>query len=177
MGLDQEIIRTTKKRLAAIQDYNSKLEILHNWESELYNRPDVKSLIENLPKSGCQYDYDKYTEQQNDEIERLNNLYLDKAKEIGISIRNDSVYFDEARYGLGEDDTTYLIEDFRKEWPLHQFIVDNFWDASKDDNLIEIPLQKESLEKLIEHGFFPDVFRNALSMIDDTHCIYYWAWY
>ena len=159
MGLDQTIYRTTKKRLAAVQDYNSKLELLYDWVDKLHDES-----ADTLTKAEL--------------FKNLREKIGDKAKELGLSVtKENSVFFDSDRYGLGEDDTLVAIADFRKDWPLHKFIVDNFWDSSNGDNLVEIPLSKSALEKLIEAGFSPETFRYALSVLDDNHAIYYWCWY
>jgi len=174
MGLDQTIYRTTKKRLYAVQDYESKVELLHEWFDKF-----LAESADTLPKdeNGFYYE-DKFTKEQAELFKNLRVKLSDKAKELGISVtKENTIFLDSSRYGLGEDDTFVSIANFSNEWLLHKFIVENFWSKDKRDNLIEIPLSKEALEKLIEAGFAPETFRYCLSVLDDNHVIYYWPWY
>ena len=174
MGLDQTIYRTTKNRLAAVQDYDSKVKLLHEWFDKSYAES-----ADTLPKDeNGFYDEGKFTKEQAELFKNLREKLGEKAKELGISVtKENTVFFDSDRYGLGEDDKLVSIADFRNEWPLHKFIVENFWDSSKRDNIVEIPLSKVALEKLIEAGFAPETFRYCISVLDDNHVIYYWPWY
>ena len=80
----------------------------------------------------------------------------------------------------GEDDPVHTIGYWRKEWPLHKFIIENCGDPN-NDNLTEVYLDEAAITKIIDHyeddEHYSDPFRQALDIVKGGGVVYYWAWY
>ena len=86
-------------------------------------------------------------------------------------------------FGLNhKDDSVDEIGYWRKDWPLHQYIIDNFWHDKDNDNLREVYLDEEAIKAIIEAykhdgGDVSDSFRTALDIVRGGGVVFYWAWY
>lgn len=192
MGLDAYLYRTTKKRIEALDDFDQKNSKYRKWLGEYFEYETVKKLFESLPKVKSEYgemeyfDWDGMTDKQRSDIEDIKAAIRSKAKEIGFSLNDElKAVFDPCSYGLDEDETNpYEIQYFDRDWELHNFIVDHYWNtdknddkSKKNDNLTRIPLTSENLKEIAKAGFYPDVFKFASETVDENHVVYYYAWY
>ena len=79
-----------------------------------------------------------------------------------------------------EADPIREIGYWRKEWPLHEYLVKNFGDPD-NDNLTEVYLDETALTGIIYHykdyAEYADPFRNALNIVKGGGVVYYFAWY
>ena len=76
---------------------------------------------------------------------------------------------------------------WRKDWELHNYIIDNFWDDKENDNVVDIPLTKENVEQIIKwcssgdnsmyNEYTEETFKEALNAIKQGDVIYYHPWY
>ena len=178
MGLDQTLFRTTKKcKEAKIAWQKLELEYLAEVK-ELDATEKWKTLFETLPRNKYGYlDPKMTTSEQRKQIGVYRRTLRKIAKEVGIELtKNYRPWFNPSSYGLKEEELDEPIADWRKDWPLHKFIVDNFLEDKKNDNLVSIYLTKEDCEKIVAAGFVGG-FQDALDRLDDEHEVFYWAWY
>lgn len=79
-----------------------------------------------------------------------------------------------------ESDPVTEIGYWRKEWNLHDYIIENFGDP-KNDNLVDVYLDEAALAKIIEHckncDMDSDPFCNALAIVKGGGVVFYQAWY
>lgn len=179
MGLDQYLFRATKKRKDAIVKFKELCTQYRARVSELDKSERGKKLWDSLPwnEAHTYFENKDLTDEQIKEMEFFKEEYTRIANEIGIRI--DSGFnpkFVPSDFGLTKKDDNYEIAYWRKEWELHNFIVQNFGNP-KDDNLVEVWLDKEAIQKIIDAGYFQKEFRRALKKLDDDHVVFYWPWY
>ena len=178
MGLDQTLFRTTKKcKEAKIAWQKLELEYLAKVK-ELDATEKWQTLFEILPRNQYGYlDQKKITPDQRKQIGVYRRTLRKIAKEVGIELnKNYRPWFNPSSYGLKEEELDEPIADWRKDWSLHKFIVDNFLEDKENDNLVPIYLTKEACEKIVAAGYVGG-FQEALRRWDDEHEVFYWPWY
>ena len=178
MGLDQTLFRTTKKCKAAKIAFGKLQEEFYNREKELLSSANWKPFIDSLPKNNFgQLDFGRFTSSQRKRLGIWRRNLHRIAKKIGIKLNEHRrPYMELSEYGLTEADLDEPIAEWRKDWPLHKFIVDNFLEDKENDNLVPIYLSKVDCEKIVAAGFVGG-FQDALDRWDDEHEVFYWAWY
>lgn len=113
-----------------------------------------------------------------DFLARFKRVLLAKAHSLGGILRPDMTY----GFLVKEDevDPVHEIGYWRKEWPLHEFIIKNFGDPN-EDNLTEVYLDEAAITKIIDHyknyEDYSDPFRQALDIVRGGGVVFYWAWY
>lgn len=176
MGLDQYLYRTTKKRKDAITKFRELCMQYRAKVAEFDKTERVQNLLNVLARRR-KGEAKEILAEQKDEIEFVKGEYRRIAEEVGIRIDEEfEPEFEPSDYGLTEKDNQRDLAYWRKEWPLHNFIIHNFGNP-QDDNLVEVWLDKEAMEKIIEAGYFQEEFRDAMTMLDEEHVVYYWPWY
>lgn len=176
MGLDQYLFRTTKKRKDAIVKFR---ELCTQYRAKVaeFDKTDRAQNLMNALAGKRKDEAVKVLAEQKDEIEFVKGEYRRIAEEVGIRIDEGFLpEFNPSEYGLTEKDNNRELAYWRKELPLHNFIIHHFGNP-KDDNLVEVWLDKEAMEKIIEAGYFQEEFRDAMTMLDEEHVVYYWPWY
>ena len=177
MGLDMYLKstghnhrRVNELAVAMAKEFDAFRESLY--ASEKY------SVLADLPrKDGC-LEVDKLTKEQRNLIATYKAELGKKAHALGGIMRRDCSY----AYIIpkGEEDPVHTIGYWRKEWPLHEFIIKNFGDED-NDNLTEVYLDEAALTKIIAHykdnEEYSDPFRCALDIVKGGGVVYYWAWY
>ena len=178
MGLDQTLFRTTKKcKEAKIAWQKLEIEYLAKVK-ELDATEKWQTLFEILPRNQYGYlDQKKITPEQRKQIGVYRRTLRNIAKKCGIELnKNYRPRLNPSAYGLKDSELDEPIAEWRKNWTLHKYIVENFLEDKTKDNLIPIYLSKEDCEKIVSAGFGYG-FQEALDRWDDEHTVFYWAWY
>ena len=177
MGLDGYLYRTSKKRIEAQEQFGEIRKEYSKDIETLVSKPKWRSLMDSLPKDEFgHYDWKSYTKEQKIGMRNLRRAARRVAKKHGLCLdRALRPIFDLDKYGLTSDDDIEEIGYWRKNWDLHNYIIDNFGDK-EHDNLCEIYFSKVALEKIVNDGHVGG-FANALERWDDDHVVYYWPWY
>lgn len=180
MGLDQYLYRTTRETFNRRKEYD---ENVAKWEAATENalkadKTDWLAVLDSFPKDEYGgYDFGKFTPEQ----EKIRRQYVSLmrrtkvkfAKKFGLEL--DEEYLEPT---LPDDlDSAEELCYWRKNWDLHNHIVEHFWEDKENDNCVDIPLGKEQLKELVKAGFDPDVFTRAYESLDDDHVVYYHPWY
>lgn len=179
MGLDQNLYRTTKKRKAAFERFDELCKEYGLCRIEMDNEDRWKDLFNGLPQNDekTMYLAEKFTEEQKKALELYKEEVKKVAEKVGVRISEELIpQFIPSDFGLTEEDEDEELMYWRKNWELHNFIVQNFGNP-EDDNLVRIWLDKDAIDKIIEAGFDVDVFKRAKMGIDEDHVLYYWPWY
>lgn len=179
MGLDQQLFRTTKKRKEATEKFNELSKQYRSCLRELEKQDRWQNLWDSLPltEDKMRYDVARFTDEQKKEIECLKETAKHIAEGFGIHIDEATMPdFEPSDFGLTNDDVNVELAYFDRDWDLHNFIIDNFGDK-ENDNLVEVWLDRDAVDKIIDAGFYVDVFTQARTMIDDNHVLYYYPWY
>lgn len=178
MGMDQSLFRTTKKCHAAKIAFSKLRAEYEKKVAESYNSEAWKPFIESLPRDEFgHFANARFSAEQRKRVGVWRRGLHRIAKKAGIKLdKNRRPYLDRETYGLTDADMDDEIADWRKNWPLHKFIVENFLEDKENDNLIPIYLSKEECEKIVAAGFI-EGFQEALRRWDEEHEVFYWAWY
>lgn len=173
MGMDSYLYRTTKSEAA---DFDEKIKLYDEAEKEFFDFED--SINEKYPALQALYESNELT----------------REKFIEIASPEDVKRFDELNNkvsSLEPDNPDSELYYWRKPWPLHAFIVQNF-NKDKDDNCVRIYLTKENVDKIIEalkdgtistgEYFDSTDISNTINVFeniewDDDTVIFYFSWY
>ena len=184
MGLDQYLCRTSKKNFDAIieakklrDEFNSRLEKLYD---EKY-----KEKFDALPMDKYGYVHqENLTNEQKVVLSDLQNQYWAdvRAMASGMNVRLNE-FGEPIVDKVSADEIGY----WRKDWELHNYIIDNFWEDKEHDNVVNIPLTKENVEQVIKwcssgdnsiyNDYTEETFKEALNAIKQGDVIYYHPWY
>ena len=179
MGLDQSLYLTTKRRKEAIEKFHGLRVQYMERVAKAENSKRAKTLFASLNKQDGfpNFDFEKLPDSLKNEIEFFKTKFRRIAKAVGIRIDEDfNPEFNPSDYGLTENDNLIELAYWRKEWGLHNYI-ESYYGDPKNDNLVEVWLDREAIENIIKARYFKNVFRRALKRIDDTHVIFYFPWY
>jgi hypothetical protein len=180
MGLDQYIYRTTKKRWKAHLEFEKVCKEYDSLVEKLSSEKKWNDFTISLPKKeNGGYDWDKFTDEQKKGISRYKRECRKIAKGLDMKLDDQlGPKFEDKKYGLNSrDDLVEEVMYWRKEWGLHKYIVDNFWKDKENDNLVNIPLRRKDIKKMIADRVEPDTFKAILKMLDKDHVVWYWPWY
>lgn len=181
MGLDQYLYMTTRETLSWRKEYN---ENVAKWEAAVEaalkaDKTDWLAVFDSFPKDEYEcYDFGKFTPEQEKMRQRYISLMCRTktkfAKKFGLELDDSEIL-----YPVRPDDLDSAEElcYWRKNWDLHNYIVEHFWEDKDNDNCVDIPLGKEQLKELVKAGFDPEVFTRAYESLDDDHVVYYHPWY
>ena len=178
MGLDGHLYRTSKRRIEAANKFG---EIKAAYSADLdvlLRKPKWKELMDSLPKNEYgYYDWKSYTKEQKDGIRNLHRAARRVAKKHGLVLdSNYNPVFNIEDFGLNhDDDALEEIDYWRKDWNLHNYIINHFGDPN-NDNLVEVYLTKENLEKIVKDGYVGG-FEDALNRWNDDYVVFYYPWY
>ena len=116
---------------------------------------------------------DLLTDSQKDLIREYKDALADKAKELG-GVIDDLMLF---TLVVQEEDRDPVMEIgyWRKNWDLHNFIVEHYGDP-EDDNCREIYLDADALQTLASE-FGCKEFEKALKVVNGGGVVFYYAWY
>lgn len=178
MGLDGHLYRTSKRRVEASKKFGEIRKAYSKDIEALVGKPKWKSLMDSLPKNEFGYhDWKSYTNEQKVGVRNLRRAAHRVAKKHGLCLdRELRPIFDLDKYGLTSDDDIEEIGYWRKNWELHNYIIDNFWKDKEHDNLVEVYLTKDDVKKIVSVGY-KEGFVEALSCWDDDHVVFYYPWY
>lgn len=178
MGLDMYLYSTGHnhrrvKELAAARAKEFKAFAESLYESERYTD------LANLPRNKFGYlDVDKFTKEQRSLLANFKAELIKKAHSLEGLLRRNVTYAYIVK--KEESDPVHEIGYWGKEWPLHQFIIENFGDKDHD-NLTEVYLDEAALTKIIDHyknyEDYSNPFRLARDIVKGGGVVYYWAWY
>lgn len=181
MGLDQYLCKTTRETFNRRKTYN---ENVAKWESAVEaalnaDKTNWLAVFDSFPKNEYgNYDFERFTPEQEKTRQRYLSLMrrtkIKFAKKFSIEL-DDSEIPDPVR--PDDLDNAEELYYWRKNWDLHNYIVEHFWDDKEHDNCVDIPLGKEQLKELADAGFDPEVFTQAYESLDDDHVVYYHPWY
>lgn len=179
MGLDMFLKSTgnnyrrvrelAKVRAKEFEDFSEALII-----SEEFNR------LLDLPKveryGHTLIDPRSLTKEDRNLLARYQARLIKKAHSLEGILRKNMTY----AYLNKEDDPVEEIGYWRKDWPLHQYIIANFGDKD-NDNLTEVYLDEAAIERIIEHynddEMYCEPFRLALKIVKGGGVVFYMAWY
>ena len=177
MGLDMYLKSTGHNHrrvhelaVAREKEFNAFMESLY--ASERYAE------LANLPRKYGYLEVGKLTKEQRSLVATYKAELIKKAHSLEGLLRRNVTY----AYIVKEEefDPVHEIGYWRKEWPLHEFIIKNFGDPNKD-NLTEVYLDEAAITKIIDHykdyEDYSDPFRQALDIVRGGGVVYYWAWY
>ena len=179
MGLDQYLYRTSKRRVEATKKFN---EIRKAYSADidiLMQKPKWKELFDSLPKNQFgHYDLDAFTPEQKKGCRNAQRAARRVAKKHGLVLdKGCRPIFNIEDFGLNyDDDGLEGIGYWRKNWHLHNYIIDNFWPDKDNDNLVEVYLTRNDLEKIVSDGYL-GAFEDALRRWDDDYVVFYHPWY
>ena len=175
MGLDQRLYLTTKVLHEVKIAFQKKANEYSRRALELEATEKWKNFVASLPinRFGI-IDTENFSKEEKKKIGVFKRHLRKIAKDIGIELTR--CYRPKFTCNLTDDKMDECIGEWRKNWELHKFIVDNFLENKKHDNLVDIYLTKEDCEKIVSAGFVGG-FQNALDRLDDEHEVFYWAWY
>ena len=178
MGLDM-YLKSTGHNHRRINELAMEREKEFNAFRELLYASEKYAGLADLPHLyGTYVDGDKLTKDQRSLVATYKAELGKKAHALGGIMRRDCTY----AYIIpeGEEDPVHTVGYWRKEWPLHKFIIENFGDKD-DDNLTEVYLDEAAITKIIDHykdyEDYSDPFRQALDIVRGGGVVYYWAWY
>ena len=179
MGLDSYLYRTSKRRVDATKKFGEIRRAYSEDIDLLMKKPRWKNLFDSLPKNefgNC--DWKSYTDEQKKGVRYLRRAARRVAKKHGLALDRDCrPIFDIEDFGLNhKDDSVDEIGYWRKNWQIHQYIIDNFWHDKDNDNLVDVFLTKSDLEKIVADGW-GDEFEDALKHWDDDYVVFYHPWY
>lgn len=180
MGLDQYIYRTTKKRWKAHLEFEELRKKYNGLVKKLESEKKWNDFIISLPKKEYGgYAFDNFTDEQKNGVSRYRRECRKIAKRLGLKVdKGLCPKFEDEKYGLSqENDPVEEIMYWRKNWDLHKYIVENFWDDEEHDNLVNIPLRKCDIKKMINDHVEVETFKAIMKKLDKDHVIYYWPWY
>ena len=179
MGLDQYLIRTTKRRIVAKLRYEDLAWEYYAQTNRLLEKPRWRHVIDSLPETpGGMLDLSNATPEQKRQVAKARAACRRVAKRLGIDLEDggNSPVFVPSSWGLTDEDAEERLAYWRKDWDLHQYVIDNFWGNKEDDNLVEVFLTKENLKKIVADGH-EEGFKDAIDRWDDDHVVFYLPWY
>ena len=179
MGLDGHLYRTSKRRVEASNKFGEIRKTYSKDIEALVGKPKWKELMDSLPKNEFGYfDWESYTDEQKKGVRYLRRATRRVAKKHGLALDKDlRPIFNIEDFGLNhKDDSVDEIGYWRKNWELHQYIIDNFWHDKDNDNLVDVFLTKSDLEKIVSDGW-GDEFDDALKHWNDDYVVFYHPWY
>ena len=178
MGLDMYLYSTGHNHRRVHELAVARAKEFDAFRESLYASEKYAGLAD-LPRLDGNYvDSDKLTKEQRSLIATYLAELGKKAHALGGFMRRNCTY----AYIIpeGEEDPVHEIGYWRKEWPLHEFIIKNFGDPN-NDNLTEVYLDEAAITKIIDHYKdrieYSDPFRQALYIVRGGGVVYYWAWY
>ena len=180
MGLDQYIYRTTKKRWNAHLDFDKLCKKYYSSVKKLEDRTGLQEFLNSLPRDEkFTLDKKRFSREQSRKISWYKRTFRSIAKDLGLKLdKNLAPKFESGKYGVTDKrDPVEEVMYWRKEWGLHNYIVANFWKDKENDNLVEIPLRRKDIRKMISDRMFPETFEELLKGLDKDHVLYYWPWY
>ena len=180
MGLDQNLYRTTKKRWEAMKDYERRAEGYRKAVDEASEKEGWWQFLRELPRGVAgSYDREAFTGEQKARLDDIWSRCAAFANEAGVCVDVSGIWpvFDPERYNLGEEDTVEELCYWRKNWPLHEFIVNNFLEPGAEDNCVDIPLDRDAVMKIIDAGLGNESFGKALYHLATGDVVYYHPWY
>ena len=180
MGLDHYIYRTTKKRWKAHLEFEKVCKKYDRLVEKLSSGKKWNDFMISLPKMEYGgYAWDKFTDEQKRGISRYKRECRKIAKGLGLKLdKNLCAQFEDEKYGLNaESDPVEEVMYWRKNWDLHKYIVENFWDDEEHDNLVNIPLRKCDIKKMINDHVEVGTFKAIVKELDKDHVVWYWPWY
>ena len=178
MGLDQYLYRTSKRRMEAVEKFDQLRAAFNEEGKALREKPKWKELMSSLPRNEFgYYDWKSYTKEQKVGVRNMVRAYRRLAKKHGLKLNSDyEPIFNIEDFGLNyEDDDLEEIGYWRKEWGLHNYIINKFGDPN-NDNLVEIYFSKVGLEMIVADGY-GGPFKDALDRWDDDYVVFYHPWY
>ena len=180
MGLDQYLYVATRETLNQRKEYN---ENVAGWEAAVEkalesDKTDWLALFDSFPKNEFgNYDFERFTPEQEKMRQRYISLMrrtkIKFAKKFGLELDDSEILYPVRPDDLDNAEELYY---WRKNWDLHNYIVEHFWEDKENDNCVDIPLGKEQLKELVKAGFDPEVFTQAYDLDDDL-VVFYHPWY
>lgn len=177
MGLDMYLKSTGPNHRRVHERAIERAKEFEDFSRSLYTSEKYSGLAD-LPRKHGYVEYDKLSKEQRKLVAEFKFELMRKAHSLEGILRKNMTYAYLVK--KEESDPVHTIGYWRKEWPLHKFIVKNFGDKD-DDNCTEIYLDEAALTKIIEehkeieHLSAP--FREALQVVKGGGVVYYWAWY
>lgn len=185
MGLDQYLYRTSKKNFDALESARKLCEECNDRFDKLYDEK-YKKHYDAFPKDECGFiDKEQMNEEQKTNLSEIGKQVNEDMKRIANEL---NVELNEYNEPIIEGVTHGSeIAYWRKDWELHNYIIDNFCKDKENDNVVDIPLTKENVEQIIKWcptgddplymDYTEDTFKSALNMIEQGDVIYYHPWY
>ena len=178
MGLDMYLNATGKNHRRVQELARERAKEFEDFSSSLYTSEKYSGLAD-LPCKHGYVEYDKLTNEQRKLVAEFKFELMRKAHSLEGILRKGMTYAYLVK--KEESDPVHEIGYWRKEWTLHQFIVENFGDKD-NDNCTEIYLDEAALTKIIGRYKDPECdycepFRKALDIVKDGGVVFYWAWY
>ena len=175
MGLDMYLYSTGQNHRSEMKRLKKLRKEFDNWADALFNSPQyseldrlltARSTAENnklAPKDEKQFQVlrSKYKTELKAKAESLGGV-LGKCLDIQLPDKNQ--------------DPVEEIGYWRKNYDLHKYIVRN-WGNQEDDDLVEIYLDEDAIEKMIETYPNEGVFKTAWSIVKCGGVVFYLAWY
>lgn len=178
MGLDQYLYRTSKRRIEAGKKFEEMRQAYLKEGNALLDKPHWKEFLDSLPKTTAgHYDYSAMTKEQKKQNWNMRRAMRRVAKKHDLVLdKHLQPIFSDEYFGLTEADGCEEIGYWRKNWNLHKFIIDKFWADKENDNLVDVFLTRNDIERIIHHGYIGG-FEEALSRWDDDYVVFYHPWY
>ena len=177
MGLDMYLKATGKNHRRVQELARERAKEFEDFSRSLYTSEKYSGLAD-LPREHGYVEYNKLTKEQRKLVAEYKLELMRKAHSLEGILRRSTTYAYLVK--KEEHDPVHEIGYWRKEWPLHKFIVKNFGDKD-NDNCTEIYLDEAALTKIVEtyknYEDYVDPFRNALNIVRGGGVVYYWAWY
>lgn len=182
MGLDQGLYRTSKKNFDSLSSSKKLSYEFKSQVAKLYSEK-YKSRWESLPRDEYgDIDVQNLTNEQKDEFESMRKGFQSDRTSIASEL---NVRLDEYNEPIVDGDIGEEIGYWGKNWELHKYIIDNFWEDKEHDNVVDIPLTKENVEQIINwcttgdnyDDYTEEIFKEALNAIEQGDVIYYHPWY
>ena len=174
MGLDMYLYATGKNHRRVKELAKARAVEFRKWIEE-FSKSKIGASIEKMPKLESGYlDRSKLTAEDRAILAEIKSTLRKKAHSLGGILRRDMHYAYLVKEG--EDDPVLKIEYWGKEWPLHEFIIENFGNP-QDDNLVEVYLDEAALSKLIENYPHEESFKVALYIVKGGGEVFYKPWY
>lgn len=177
MGLDMYLKSTGHNHRRINELAMERAKEFNVFRESLYASEQYVGLAD-LPRRYGYLEVDKLTKEQRNLVATYKAELSKKAHALGGIMRCNCTYA--FVIPKGEEDPVHTIGYWRKEWPLHKFIIENFGDKD-NDNLTEVYLDEAALTTIIDHykdnEEYCDPFRRALDIVKGGGVVYYWAWY
>lgn len=173
MGLDMYLKSTGPNHRRVNELARERAKEFKDFSCSLYTSEKYSGLAD-LPREHGYVEFDKLSKEQRKLIAEYKFELMRKAHSLEGILRKDMSYAYLVK--KEESDSVHEIGYWRKEWPLHEFIVENFGNP-KDDNLREVYLDETALNQIIEAYPSEEAFKIALSIVKGGGVVFYMAWY